>query len=139
MPINVGGDDSVKWKVDVSKAREAYSDPPPQPVPPPGKPYYHEGVDYTKDSPTDPGDAYDFTVVVEVPTYPNPGAGRAALEAGLSAALDAVRANKPRIYFRIPVQDREHGGPNEDQIRIRWARASGLNQRGGEYTDAVPD
>ena len=137
MPINVGGDDSVKWKVDVTKAREAYSDPPPQPSKPPGKNYYHEGVDHTKESDEGPDELYDFTITLEVPTYPNTADGRMAFARELTAAFDAVSKGETSVSLRMPVQDRTHGGPNEDQIRISWARASGANDGGGKSADAV--
>lgn len=139
MPIIVGGDDSVKWKVDVTKAREAHGDPLPGPLPPPGRVYSHWGVDHTRASPTEAEIAHDFLIIIDVPTYPNTVDARDALADGLSAALAAVRDGKKAVYFRMPVQDRAHGGPNEDQIRIRWARASAANARGGEYTDSVPE
>jgi hypothetical protein len=114
MPINVGGNDSVQWVVNVQRAREAYSDPPPQPGGP--KPYYHEGVDET-----DPDHYFAITI-----RAPRNGAQLAAFIDALARELSLPNGVTPKINggvlrMTLPIEDRQHpNGPNHDQIKIDW-------------------
>jgi hypothetical protein len=112
MPINVGGDGSVVWVVDLQRAREAYSDPAPQPAPAHGKPYYHEGR-----SETDP--AVSFVVTFQLP---RDAGERDAFITGSKAALNAIRPNDKEVKFVLPIEDEQKypGHPKYDQIVIDW-------------------
>ncbi|HEY3042787.1 MAG TPA: hypothetical protein VGJ39_02105 [Vicinamibacterales bacterium] len=121
MPIDVGGDDSVKWVVDAQRAREAYSDPPPQANP--GGPYYHEGV-----SVSDKGDR--FWIGIRLPNDPTE---RTTVLADL--AQQAQNPTNGRVVIvSLPIEDSQ--GPNgaagktEKQIRIDWG--PGAQGRAGQ-------
>jgi hypothetical protein len=122
VPINVGGDDSVRWEVDVRNARYKDVVSRPNPVPPAGVgPYQNIGVDDTGEEP------YSYTVVVKIPKG-GPGTFRTAkadFAASLSAAAQQARAAvKDRritsVSFQLPVEDIAHGGANHDQLHIDW-------------------
>ena len=105
-PIDIGGDTSIKWKVDLRNAREAYSDPLPQPAPRAGKRYYHEGVDVKA--------TRAFIVTIKVPQ-------RAVTRKKFLAALKTfVKAPQSALTLKLDIEDDRHGGPNEDQIHIDW-------------------
>jgi len=126
MGIDVGGDDSVRWQVDVRNARYQDVISRPEPVPPKGiGPYLNIGVDDTGREP------YTYTVVVKIPRE-GPGMARNAkaefaesLTAAARQARDAVK--DPRITsvsFQLPVEDKAHGGANHHQIHIDWNSGS---------------
>jgi hypothetical protein len=104
---------NVRYQVVVSR---------PNPVPPEGPgPYQNIGVDETGEEPD------SYTVVVKIPRG-GPGTLRSAkadFAASLSAAAQQARAAvKDRritsVFFRLPVEDRAHGGANHDQLHIDW-------------------
>jgi hypothetical protein len=122
MPIDVGGDDSVRWEVVVRNARYKDVVSRPNPVPPEGVgPYQEIGVDDTGEEP------YSYTVVVKIPRG-GPGSLRTAkaeFAASLSAAAQQARAavkdkRITSVFFQLPVEDRAHGGANHDQLHIDW-------------------
>ena len=122
MPIDVGGDDSVRWEVVARNARYKDLVSRPNPVPPEGVgPYQEIGVDDTGEEP------YSYTVVVKIPRG-GPGSLRTAkadFAASLSAAAQQARAAvKDRritsVFFQLPVEDRAHGGANHEQLHIDW-------------------
>ena len=121
MGIDVGGDDSVRWQVDVRNARYQDVISRPDPVPPKGVgPYLNIGVDDTGK------EMYIYTVVVKIPREGRAKAQFAAsLKEAAEQARDAVR--DPRITsvsFQLPVEDRAHGGANHHQIHIDWNSGS---------------
>lgn len=103
--IDVGGDTSVIWKVDVDHAR-----PGKQKSDPKGpKGHHQEGIDETD------VDQY-FTISIEIPAGT---VQKNNLAAGLQSAANTV-TNSPagsgiRVSFPLPIEPQ-----NEDQIQIRW-------------------
>src|SRR5713101_649277 len=111
MPIDVGGDDSVKWAVDALRAREAYSDPPPQANP--GGPYYHEGVSESEKSDR-------FWIGIRLPNDPTE---RKQFLTDLAQQAQN-QTNGRVVTVSLPIED-SHGpagaaGKTEKQIRIDW-------------------
>lgn len=105
MGIDVGGDTSVTWQVDVDSLRSI------QYVQKPGQPrgHKHIGIDET-----DPNQF--FTVSIEVPADPTDKNNlAAALQAASTAVMNASAGCGSRFSFPLPIE--EH---NEDQIQIRW-------------------
>jgi hypothetical protein len=126
MGIDVGGDDSVRWQVDVRNARYQDVISRPDPVPPKGVgPYLNIGVDDTGK------EMYVYTVMVKIPRE---GAGmarnaKAQFAASLTAAAQQARdaVKDPRItsvFFQLPVEDKAHGGANHHQLHIDWNSGS---------------
>ena len=121
MGIDVGGDDSVRWQVDVRNARYQDVISRPDPVPTKGVgPYLNIGVDDTGK------EMYIYTVVIKIPRE---GRAKAQFAASLTEAAKQARdaVKDPRITsvsFQLPVEDRAHGGANHHQIHIDWNSGS---------------
>lgn len=121
MGIDVGGDDSVRWQVDVRNARYEDVISRPDPVPPKGVgPYLNIGVDDTGK------EIYTYTVVVQIPRE---GPAKAQFAASLTTAAQQARdaVKDPRItsvFFQLPVEDKAHGGANHHQLHIDWNSGS---------------
>ena len=117
MPINIGGDTSVKWTMACNSARGGTVKTIPPDSTGPGK-YQQLGVDETPD-----GDQ-DFTISIEIPKDASRPNAKSLFVAALRRAAgeaEAAPINSPvRITITIPIEDDRHGGPNEDQIQIGW-------------------
>jgi hypothetical protein len=133
-PINVGGDDSVRWDVNVRNARYADVVSDPKDVPDKGKGRYRNiGVEDTGRAP------YLYRVTIKIPRG---GRGQsrnartafaASLLAAAKEACDAANGKRvAQVSFYLPVEDKAHGGAVYDQIRIDWNayNAAGVTRRG---------
>ena len=109
MPINVGGNDSVIWKINVKRAKHASSDPDHSGSP---KDYYHEGVEET-------GATEQLEVTVKLPT----GAPVPTLTNCPSAFVEQKGA-RIFITFRLPIEPsnglKGKSNRDPDQISINW-------------------
>ena len=127
MPINVGGDDSVRWEVDVNRARYQDLVTRPDPVAREGEgPYQNIGVEAT-----DEDEPYVYTVVIKIPKSGRGTARNAKAQFAASLTLAAQQARAAvkntritSVAFQLPVEDKEHGGANHDQIQIDWSSHS---------------
>jgi hypothetical protein len=109
MPINVGGDDSVIWKVKVRRAKHAVSDPDHAGNP---KDYYHEGVEETNDHEA-------FEVTIKLPD----GDPFPILSNCPSASAKSI-GGRHFVTFSLPIEKqnglRGKGAKDPDQISIDW-------------------
>jgi hypothetical protein len=120
--IDVGGDTSVMWQVDVDQLRSMIVD-----APKPGQPrrHRHAGIDETDLN-------QYFTVSIEVPTDPTHKNNLAfALQAASTAIMNAAAGSGSRFSFPLPIENQ-----NIDQIQIRWnslasARLTGTTRFAG--------
>ena len=107
MPINVGGDGSVIWKVDVKRAKHAQSDPDYQGPP---KAFYHEGVEET-------GDREQLEVTVKLPA----GDPVPTISNCPSATVTQV-GGRIFITFKLPIEPnnglKDKNNKNPDQVSI---------------------
>ena len=104
--IDVGGDTSVMWQVEVQRLRSMTVDPSDK-----GQPerHRHTGIDET--------DAEQFfNVSIEVPKDPTHKNNLAfALQAASTSVMNAPAGSGSRFSFVLPIE--EH---NINQIQIRW-------------------
>jgi hypothetical protein len=123
MPGGFGGDSSVKWFVHADNGRAGSvrserPDPGPRP-----KRWRQEGIDEWE-----PAAAYDFTITIKIPKDSARSNAKATFVAGLRAAADAAESaplnSGGAVSFRLPVEDKDHGGPNLDQIVVDWQPAT---------------
>lgn len=113
-----GGDSSVVWEVVSDNPRDLTGGPNQGPGPD-GK--FRQGG---KES-TDAGKY--FVVSIEVPRA-QPDKDDLAL--GLFAAADRLSAmplGAGRVWFRLRIEDRSNGEPNENQIKIDWPSSGSDN------------
>src|SRR3989442_15343124 len=113
MPIDIGGDTSVKWNATVDSVRDGmvkWDDD--QSIPTTGK-HYLVGVEDTPD-----GDQ-DFTISIEIPQDARRPNAKSSFAAALRAAASAADAAQPnstvRVSFPLPIEDNKKGAPNEHQ------------------------
>ena len=111
MPINVGGDDSVIWKVRAKNAKHAMSDPD---VSSGKKEFYHEGVD-------DNGASGVFTIVMKLPV--TSGAPLPTVQNLPSAQVTQTGADV-WLTVRLPIEPsngkKGKDKKDPDQISIDW-------------------
>lgn len=103
--IDVGGDTSVMWKVDVDNSRPGKTKSEPRG----GKGHHQEGIDET-----DAGE--DFSVAIKIPA--NATAKANFVQALRKAADDADAATAgsgAKVSVSFPIEPQ-----NENQIQIRW-------------------
>ena len=120
MPGGFGGDSSVKWFVNADNGREGSVRSERQGGPG-SKRWVQEGIEEW-----DGATAFDFTITIKIPkdnpTRPN---AKDDFVASLRAALNAaerLNGGDP-ITITLPVEDKDHGGPNLDQIVVDWRLA----------------
>jgi hypothetical protein len=105
--VEVGGDSSVKWSVDVDHVRHSK-------LKSVGKgPLGHqqEGVDET-----DPGEY--FKICIELPKRAD---DRQEFLNSLAKASQEANGQKDCVEIVLRIEDDQRGGPNTDQIRIEWS------------------
>jgi hypothetical protein len=99
----IGGDGSVKWKFRGESIRggSIVSNGEGK------KGHRQEAIDETK-----PGGSFELTIEL-----PKEKRAREKFVRDLSEQLKGARS---RISVALPIEDKDHGGPNLDQIRIKW-------------------
>jgi hypothetical protein len=123
MPGGFSGNGSVEWFVDADNPRET---PDSRPDPQNGKPnrFHQSGVDHWGNAP------YEFTITIKIPKDSGrPNAKRDfanALETAARNVNDALPNSDTTVTLTLPVEDKDHGGPTENQIRIDWHPATTL-------------
>jgi hypothetical protein len=111
--IEVGGDSSVKWKIEAGRVRKVPPDPgngvPPVSTPNGPNGHHQKGIDETE-----PGQY--FTISIEVPLLVT---DKMNLASGLQAAATAVATGAAgsgfRVSFTLPIED-----GNENQVQVTW-------------------
>ena len=103
-----GGDGSVRWvvlgnKVRTGSVRSITRSP---------RKHEHRGIDETKSG------LQKFTVTIKIPKG-DTARNRFAQVLQKAADQAKVGATK-RISVRLPIEDQNNGGPNHNQIRVRW-------------------
>ena len=110
MPIMVGGNDSVIWKVRANRANYAFCDPEPKGA----QPYFQEGV-----NDTDPDDM--FKVTIKLPE----GAPLPRLQNFPSAEV-TQRNGRVFVTIWLPIEPsngkKGKDAADPDQISIDWTR-----------------
>jgi hypothetical protein len=107
--IEVGGDSSVKWKVNAGHIRKNPPGGPPQSNPAGSKGHHQEGVDEV-----DAGQY--FTISLEVPaTVTDKNNFATALQAAAQAVANAAAGSGARVSVLLPIEQ-----ANENQIEITW-------------------
>lgn len=97
------GNGSVEWNVQGDHVREHHSDPKG------GKGRQHRGIDETPD-----GGVQYFTVAIKLP---KDAGERTAFVTALRSELES---GMDPIVVRLPIEDKDHGGPTAGQIRVDW-------------------
>jgi hypothetical protein len=109
-PINVGGDGSVQWEVEVKKGKAGKINS--SPLPHPGGHYNNAGS-----SDTDPGQRFAITI-----KHPKDQHERDAFRQQLYDAWVASNAGAKTAAFSIPIEDDASAvGKTTDQIVIDWS------------------
>jgi hypothetical protein len=122
-PLNVGGDGSITWKLEVKKGKpgKIRSSHPAGHVPNGQGPFKNEG-----EADTTPGGLFEITIQV-------PKGGGANFKTQLETALTNWKPSTSELKLFIPIEDTANGGPNPNQIKVEWPDSdeSGVVRGGG--------